>query len=222
MVFVLVVAALADLRLSSELVGLRVRAALHNDGPAAVDVTVGDQCAGPTPFRLVVDGKPRPFSAPARPCPQPRPKVRTLPPGGEYAILSDALDGRHHTVVAQFDGVAAPPLQVPTDLRVALTLAATATVRAGQPVDVEIVHINRSPEEVTLPLCGEDRLLVDGHEQPLEPPPGRPCTGGERSIRVRGAFVTRGQLRLPAGKHKLRARWRAAQSEDATVEVTPE
>jgi hypothetical protein len=221
MVFVLVVAALADLRLTSELVGLRVRAALHNDGPAAVEVTVGDQCAGPTPFRLLVDGKPRPFSAAARPCKQPRPKVRTLPPGGEYAILSDALDGRRHTVVAQFGDVAAPPLRVETELRVALTLAATATVRAGQPVDVEIVHINRSPEEVSLPLCGEDRLLIDGHEQPLQAAPGTSCAGGERTIRVRGAFVTRGQVRLAPGKHKLRARWRAVQSEDAAVEVLP-
>src|SRR5690348_16321747 len=96
MVFILVVGALADLRLTTELVGLRVRAALRNAGPAAVSLTVGDKCAGPTPFRLIVDGKPRPFAAAARPCAAPRPIVRTLAPGGEYAILSDALDGRHH------------------------------------------------------------------------------------------------------------------------------
>jgi hypothetical protein len=221
MVFILVVGALADLRLTTEMVGLRVRAALRNEGPAPVTLTVGDKCAGPTPFRLIVDGKPRPFAAAVRLCTAPRPIVRTLPPGGEYALLSDSLDGRHHLIEARFGDVAAPPLRVETSLRVGLTVAATAVVPEGKPVDVEIVHVNRSPEEVVLPVCGEDRLLVDGHELPLPPAPGERCDGQTRSIRVRGAFVTRGRLALAAGRHRLRARWRETQSNDVTVDVTP-
>lgn len=219
-VFVLL-AGLADLRLTTELVGLRVRAALHNDGAAPVTVTVGDKCAGPTPFQLRVDGRPRPFVAEARPCAEPRPVQRTLPAGGEYAILSDSLDGRRHRIEASFGDVIAPLLQVDTVVRVDLKVAASARVAAGRPVSVEIVHVNRSAEEVPLPVCGEDRLLIDGHEQPMAPPAGQVCDRAPRTLRVRGAFVTRGEVTLAPGEHKLRARWREVQSNDVEVHVEP-
>jgi hypothetical protein len=212
-------AAPADLRLFTEMEGLRVRAALRNVGPAPVTLTVGDRCAGPA-FALIVDGKRRPFVGPVRHCLRPQPQQRTLPPGGQYAILSDSLDGRHHTIVVQFGAVLSPPLVVPTLVRVDLRLAATAKVRAGQPVDVELAHVNRSPEEITVPACGEDRLLVDGHEQPLPPAPGVVCTPSPRVLKVRGAFVVRAQLSLPPGRHLLRARWRETQSNDVTVDVS--
>jgi hypothetical protein len=220
LVAVAAAAAPADLRLTSALEGLRVRAALRNVGPTPLTLTVGDRCAGPA-FLLVVDGKQRPFVGPTRRCVQPRPIQRTLAPGHEYSILSDALDGRRHTVVVLFGTVASPPLSVPTDVRVDIKLAATAAVRAGQPIDLEVAHINRSPEEIEVPGCGEDRLLVDGHEQPLPLTPGVPCATTARGLKVRGAFVVRGQFTLPPGRHLLRARWRDRQSNDVTVEVAP-
>lgn len=214
-------AAPPELRLTSELVGLRVRAALRNEGPAPVTLTVGDRCAGPA-FVLVVDGKQRPFAGPLGRCVRPEPVQRTLPPGGEYATLSDSLDGRRHVVVVQLGTLAAAPLVVPTVVRVDVELAASASVRAGQPVDVEVVHINRSGEAIEVPACGEDRLLVDGREQPLAPLDAEAgCLGQPRSIKVRGAFVTRGRLMLAPGRHRLRARWRDVQSDDVSVDVAP-
>ena len=219
-VFVLLVAALfADLRLTAELVGLRVRAALHNDGDAEVTVVVGDKCALAAPFTLVVDGKSRPFIGNDGPCRVAEPVKYTLPPGGSYAIMSDALDGRRHTVEARFEGIAAPRLHMQTELRVDVKLAGTAHVAVGKPVDLELTHVNRSPEETPLPTCGEDRLLVDGKE--IAWPATEACDPAPRSIRMRGAFVTRGRLALDAGTHTLRARWRTSQSNDVVVEVAP-
>jgi hypothetical protein len=212
----ILLAALADLRLTADLVGLRVQAKLKNAGAAPVAVKVGDRCAGPA-FRLVVDNQPRPFVATASVCEKPQPIVRTLPPGGEYAVLSDALDGRKHRVLVRLGELTSPPLEVPTIVRVDIKVAATARVRAGQPVDVEVTHVNRSPEAVTLPSCGEDRLLVDGHEQPL--PSIDPCVAAPRVLKIRGALVTRGRLTLPPGRHYVRARWRDAQSDDVVVDV---
>lgn len=212
----ILVAALADLRLSAELVGLRVQARLTNDGADAVQAVVGDSCGG-VAFKLIVDGKTRPFLAIVRSCSSPHLLARTVPAGGDYAILSDALDGRHHRVQVVLGDMTSPPLDVPTLVRVDLTLAATAHARAGQPIDVEIAHVNRSAEEVTVPSCGEDRLLVDGKEQSLPSP--EPCRAEPRILKVRGALITRGRLTLPPGRHYLRARWRETQSEDAIVDV---
>jgi len=212
-------AAPADLQLSLAMEGLRVRAALRNVGPEPVTVTVGDRCMGPA-FTLIVDGKARPFVGPVRRCVRPQPQQRTLPPGGSYAILSDSLDGRRHTVVVQLGTVVSPPLAVATSLRVDVKLAATAHARVGQPIELEVAHLNRSPEEVELPICGEDRLLIDGHEQSLPAAPGVTCSAERRSIKVRGAFVVKGRLTLPAGRHLLRARWRESQSNDVTVDVS--
>jgi hypothetical protein len=142
-----------------------------------------------------------------------------LAPGGEYATLSDSLDGRRHRLVVRFGDVESAPLEVATSVRVEVKLAATAKVRAGQAVDIEVAHVNRSPEAIEVPGCGDDRLVVDGHEQPLAPV--ETCRPEPRSIKVRGAFVTRGRLQLPPGRHTLRARWRDAQSADVTVEVAP-
>lgn len=219
-VFVLLVAALcADLRLTAELIGLRVRAALHNDSDAEVTVVVGDKCAVAAPFTLVVDGKSRPFVGNDGPCRQAEPVKRTIPAGGQYAILSDALDGRRHTVEARFNGIAAPLLHLETVLRIELRLAGTAHVKAGRPADLELSHVNHSPEEVPLPACGEDRLLVDGKEAAW--PASETCNPAPHSIKVRGAFVTRGRLQLEAGTHTLRGRWRDVQSNDVVVDVEP-
>jgi hypothetical protein len=219
-VFVLLVAALfADLRLTAELVGLRVRAALHNDGDSEVTVVVGDKCAVAAPFTLVVDGKTRPFIGSDGPCRQAEPVKRTIAAGGYYAILSDSLDGRRHTIEARYDGIAAPLLHVETALRVDLRLAGTAHVVTGKPVDLELTHVNRSPEEVPLPACGEDRLLVDGNEVPW--PATEACNPAPRSIKVRGAWVTRGRLVLGPGTHTVRGRWRQSQSNDVIVDVAP-
>ena len=73
---------------------------------------------------------------------------------------------------------------------------------------------------MTLPACGEDRLLVDGKESPL--PGAAGCGTAPLVLKVRGAFVTRGRLpSLPPGRHLLRARWRETQSPDVTVDVAP-
>ncbi len=214
-VFVLLVA-LLDLRLSAQLVGLRVQARLSNDGDEPVEVVVGDSCAGPL-FRLVVDGKPRPFVGTGKICSTPHLLSRTVPAHGDYAILSDALDGRHHRVQVTLGELGSNVVEVPTVVRVDVKLAATAKASAGQPIDVEVVHVNHSAEAVMVPPCGEDRLLVDGKEQPL----GGACVDATpRSVPVRGAFVTRGQVAgLAPGRHALRARWRDAQSDDVFVEV---
>ena len=212
----ILVAALADLRLSAELVGLRVQARLTNDGAEPVEAVVGDSCGG-VAFKLIVDGKTRPFVGIVRSCSSPHLLARTVAPGGEYAILSDALDGRHHRVQVQLGEQTSPPLDVPTVVRVDVALAATAHARPGQSIDLEVTHVNRSAEEVTLPTCGEDRLLVDGKEQLL--PAATPCRSEPRVVKLRGAFVTRGRLTLPPGRHYLRARWRDSQSEDAIVDV---
>jgi len=212
----ILVAAFLDLRLSADLVGLRVRAKLTNDGAAPVAVTVGDRCAGPA-FRMVVDNQARPFSAVTHACGRAQPIVRRLRPGGEYAILSDALDGRHHRVLVRFGDLTSPPLEVQTLQRVDLKLAATAQVRAGQAIDLEVTHVNRSPEDVTVPTCGEDRLLIDGKEQPMSPVDV--CRAQPRVLKLRGAFVTRGRLTLAPGRHYVRARWRDVQSDDVVVEV---
>lgn len=217
-VFLILVAQLLDLRLAASLEGLRIRATLHNDGPAPVEVRVGDRCAGPA-FQLVIDGVTRPFVVRWRKCAAPHPMTRTLAPDTDYSVLSDALDGRHHHVRVRFDDLSSPTIDVPTDLRVDLKLAATAHARAGEPIDVEVTHTNRSPEAVPLPICGEDRLLVDGKERPL--PLVEPCRPTTRMVPLRGAFVTRGRVRLPPGAHRMRARWRDAQSEDVIVEVAP-
>jgi hypothetical protein len=219
-VFVLLVAALiADLRLTAELIGLRVRATLHNDGDSEVTLIVGDKCAVAAPFTLVVDGKSRPFVGNDGPCRLAEPVKRTIAAGGQYAILSDSLDGRRHTVEARFNAQAAPLLRVETSLRVELRLAGTAHVAAGRPLDLELTHVNRSPEETPLPTCGEDRLLVDGSE--VAWPASEACNPAPQSIKVRGAFVTRGRLKLDAGTHLVRARWRDVQSNDVVVEVEP-
>lgn len=212
----LVLVALCDLRLSAELVGLRVQAHLANDADEPVEVIVGDSCAGPL-FKLVIDGKPRPFVGSGRSCSTPHLFSRTVPAHGEYAILSDALDGRHHRIQVRLGDLASQPLEVPTVVRVDLKLAAATRARAGQPLDVEIAHVNRSAEAVSLPPCGEDRLLVDGVERPL----GGACPDATaRLVPVRGAFVTRGRVDgFAAGRHVLRARWRDAQSEDVIVDV---
>jgi hypothetical protein len=214
----ILVAALADLRLSAELVGLRVRATLANDGDEPVQVVVGDSCGG-CAFKLIIDGKARPLVGIAPSCSSPHLLSRTLAPGGEYSILSDALDGRHHRLQVQLGDHSSPPLDVPTMVRVDLSLAVTAHGRPGQPIDVEVTHVNRSPEEVALPSCGEDRLLVDGKEQAMPPADGAGCRAEPRVIKVRGAFVTRGRLTLPAGRHYVRARWRDSQSDDSIVDV---
>jgi len=67
--------------------------------------------------------------------------------------------------------------------------------------------------------CGEDRLLVDGKEQPLAGLD--PCSGAPLVVKMRGAFVTRGRVTLPPGRHTVRARWHESQSDDAIVDVAP-
>jgi len=213
----LILVALCDLRLSADVVGLRVQAKLSNDADEPVEVLVGDSCAGPL-FKLVVDGKPRPFVGTGRACATPHLYSHTVPAHGEYAILSDALDGRHHRVQVRLGELVSPVLQMPTLVRVDVSLAATMHPRAGQPIDLELTHVNRSPEDVTVPSCGEDRLLVDGVESPL--PAVDACVPSSRMLMVRGAFVTRGRLPpLSPGRHTLRARWRDAQSDDVIVDV---
>ena len=215
----LILVALLDLHLTADVVGLRVQAKLANDADEPVVVVVGDSCAGPL-FKLVVDDKPRPFVGSGKACGAPHLYSRTVPAHGEYAILSDALDGRHHRIQVRFGALASPVIDVSTVLRVDVTLAATTHARAGQPIDLEVTHVNRSAEEVTVPPCGEDRLLVDGVESPL---PGAPaCAEPPLVVKVRGAFVTRGRLpSLAPGRHLLRARWRESQSPDVTVDVGP-
>ena len=215
----LILVALLDLRLTAGVVGLRVQARLANDGDEPVVLVVGDSCAGPL-FKLVIDGKARPFVGTGKACSTPHLLSREVAAHGEYAILSDALDGRHHVVQVRFGELQSPPLVVPTAVRVDVTLAATTHARAGQPIDLEIVHVNRSAEEITVPGCGEDRLLADDVESPL--PGAAACAGAPLVLKVRGAFVTRGRVpSLAPGRHKLRARWRDAQSNDVTVDVAP-
>ena len=73
-----------------------------------------------------------------------------------------------------------------------------------------------------MPSCGENRLLLDDVESPLQPPPGAPCAPVQKTLAVRGAFVTRGQLpSLAPGRHRMRARWRDSQSKDVTIDVGP-
>lgn len=215
----LIFLAFCDLQLTAGVVGLRIQAKLSNDADEPVEVLVGDSCAGPL-FKLVVDGQPRPFVGTGRGCATPHLYARTVPAHGDYAILSDALDGRHHRIQVTLGKLASQVLEVPTLVRVDLTIAATTHARAGQPIDVEVAHVNRSAEEITVPRCGEDRLLVDGHEIPL--PLVDACTAAAVALKVRGAFVTRGRLApLAPGRHTLRARWRDAQSEDVFVDVAP-
>jgi hypothetical protein len=104
-------------------------------------------------------------------------------------------------------------------VRVELKIAATKTVSAGKATDVELVHINRSAEDIAVAVCGEDRLLIDDHEGPM--PSLEPCHHEDRMIKVGGAFVTRARVTLPSGRHLLRGRWREWQSDDAIVEVAP-
>jgi hypothetical protein len=216
---ILILVALCDLRLTADVVGLRVQAKLSNDADEPLEVIVGDSCAGPL-FKLVIDGKPRPFVGSGRGCATPHLFARTVPAHGEYAILSDALDGRHHEIQVRLRDLASQVLHVPTLLRIDVKLAATARAARGQPVDVELVHVNRSAEEVSVPVCGEDRLLIDGKEQPLATI--GPCDAAPRALPIRGAFVTRGRVpALEPGRHTLRARWRETQSEDAIVDVAP-
>lgn len=215
----LILVALCDLHLTADVVGLRVQARLANDSDEPVVVVVGDTCAGPL-LKLVIDDKPRPFVGSGKSCGTPHLYSRTVPARGEYAILSDALDGRHHRIQVRFGALASPVIDVSTVLRVDVTLAATTHARAGQPIDLEIAHVNRSAEEVTVPPCGEDRLLVDGVESPL--PGASACAAPPLALEVRGAFVTRGRLpSLAPGRHRLRARWRESQSPDVTVDVAP-
>jgi hypothetical protein len=210
------VAVIAELHLSAALVGLRIEAKLTNDGDEPVSVIVGESCSGPR-FKLIVDGKPRPFVGIGHECATPHLIAHTIPARGEYAILSDALDGRHHGVMVRLDGLVSQPIEVPTLVRVDLALAATAHARPGQPIVVEVTHVNRSPEAISIPSCGEDRLLIDGKEQPL--PLAQPCRPEPRMLEVRGALVTRGLVTLPPGRHVVRARWRDAQSDDVIVDV---
>lgn len=215
----LILVALLDVRLTADLVGLRVQARLVNDADDPVVVVVGDSCAGPL-IDLIVDGKRRPFVGTGKACATPHLYSRTVPARGEYALLSDALDGRHHVVQVRFGTLVSPALEIPTALRVDLTLAATTHARAGQPIDLEVTHVNRSAEEIAVPGCGEDRLLVDGVESPL--PGAAGCAPGPHVLVVRGALVTRGRLpSLAPGRHLLRARWRESQSADVTVDVAP-
>ena len=215
----LIFVALLDLHLTADIVGLRVQARLANDADEPKVVVVGDSCAGPL-FKLVIDDKPRPFVGTGKACSTPHLYSRTVPARGEYAILSDALDGRHHRIQVRFGQLASPVIEVPTLVRVDVTLAATTHARAGQPIDLELTHVNRSAEDVTVPACGEDRLLVDGIESPLPEPAG--CATEPLVLKVRGAFVTRGRLpSLAPGRHLLRARWRETQSPDVTVDVAP-
>ncbi|HEY2743768.1 MAG TPA: hypothetical protein VGL86_04065 [Polyangia bacterium] len=218
-VFLILLAVMPDLRLTADIVGLRVQARLANDTDDPVSVVVGDTCAGPL-YKLIVDGKSRPFVGTGKSCSAPHLYSREVPAHGEYAILSDALDGRHHTISVRFGALVSPPIVVPTYVRVDLALAATAHARAGQPIDLEVTHVNRSAEEITVPSCGEDRLLIDGAEIPL--PLTAPCAPSPRVLELRGAFITRGRLPpLAPGRHLLRARWRDTQSADAIVEVAP-
>jgi hypothetical protein len=213
----LVLVALLDLRLSASIEGLRVRATLRNDGPAPVTVVLRDACAGPA-FRLVVDTVARPFATTGRRCPTAQPVRTTLAPGAVTSSLSDALDGRRHHLVVQLADLSTPPFIMPTAERVDLALHATAHARAGAPIDVEITHVNRSPEDIVIPACGDDRLLVDGKEEPLPAP--APCRPEPRTLGRNGALITRGLLRLEAGRHVVRARWRDQQSNDVIVEVS--
>src|SRR5262249_3709359 len=128
----LILVAFCDLRLSADVVGLRVQAKLANDADDPVEVIVGDSCAGPL-FKLIVDGKPRPFVGPGRGCATPHLYSRTVPAHGEYAILSDSLDGRHHFVQVRLGELVSQRLELPTLVRVELTVAATTHPRAGQP-----------------------------------------------------------------------------------------
>ena len=213
----LILVALCDLRLTAELVGLRVQARLRNDADEPVEVVVGDSCAGPL-FRLVIDGKPRPFVGSGR-------ELRDAAPlrahGARRTASTPSSPTRSTGGTTRSSAPAARwprrPVPVPTLLRVDLKLAATAHVARGQAVDLELVHVNRSAEEVWLPACGEDRLLVDGKEEPLATT--APCDRTPRAVPIRGAFVTRGRVSLAAGRHVLRGRWRQEQSEDAIVEV---
>jgi hypothetical protein len=212
----MLVVAFCDLKLAAEMVGLRVQAKLTNAGPTPVELIVGDTCAGPL-FRLTVDGQPRPFAGTGRPCKKPMPVVRTLPPGGDYTSLSDTLDGRKHRLVVSFGELTAGPIDVETVWHVDVKLAATAHVAAGQPIDLEVTHLNRSAEALTVKQCGEDRLLVDGKESPMEVVDN--CSAEPLVLKMRGAFVTRGRLTLPPGRHTLRARWHQTQSDDVIVDV---
>jgi hypothetical protein len=212
----LVIVALLDLRLSASLEGLRVRATLRNDGAAPVNVVVRDACAGSL-MRLVVDGVARPFATTGKRCTVAAPVTTTLAPGAELSSLSDALDGRMHHVVVQWQNESSPVLVVPTVQRFALVLHATTHARAQGPIDIEIIHVNRSPEDVVTPLCDEDRLLVDEREGPLPGP--RPCPHEARTVARNGAFITHGVLRLATGRHVVRARWRDQQSDDVIIDV---
>jgi hypothetical protein len=214
--FIFVAAAFCDLRLAAEMVGLRVQAKLINEGKQPVELLVGDKCSGPA-FRLTVDGQPRPFSGSGRPCRKPLPIVRTILAGSDYTTMSDALDGRKHRVVVSFGELTAGPIDLATVIHVDVKVAATAHVAAGQAVDVEVTHLNHSAEPIAVAACGEDRLLVDGKEQPLAGLD--PCGTDPLVLKMRGAFVTRGRVTLPPGRHTVRARWHETQSDDVIVDV---
>jgi hypothetical protein len=216
-VFLLIAAAVfSDLRLTADMMGLRVRARLLNAGSTPVEVTVGDKCSGPA-FWLVIDGERRHFSGTGRACAKPVPMVKTLGPGEDYVTLSDTLDGRRHRILLRFGDLTAPPIDIQTTLHVDVKLTAPGHAKPGQTLMLEVAHVNHSPEAVTFPSCGEDRLLVDGKEIPMAP--ADPCRPEPRILKERGAFITRGTLQLPAGRHFVRARWHETQSDDVIIDV---
>ena len=219
-VFLILLAAVADLRLSADLLGLRVRAHLgqrhrrRRHGRRRRQLRRAAAQAGhrrqAAPVRRhrqgLLDAAPLlARGARARRVRHPLRRARRAPPRHLGAL-------RH---------AASRPTSWCRPSCASTSRSPRRRTRApGSRSIVEVVHVNRSAEAISVPGCGEDRLLVDDEEIPM--PPAGPCSPTPRNLSVRGAFVTRGRLpSLSPGHHLLRARWRDVQSGDVTVDVAP-
>jgi hypothetical protein len=212
----LLIALVLDLRLTASSEGLRVRATLHNDSDSPAQVVLRDACAGPL-LTMLVDGNLQSFATTGHKCVARQPVTETLAPRGQASLLSDTLDGRLHHVVVKWNALSSEMVVVAALERIDLALTMAPRARAGEPIAFEIAHVNHSAGDVTIPACGEDRLLVDDDAGPL--PDAAPCPHEARTLARDGAVLTRGKIRLGKGKHVLRALWRDRRSEPVTVDV---
>jgi hypothetical protein len=212
----------------------------RNPGRTPLALSFGTTCGSGDVETVLLDGEPA-GPASVTMCAGPdEPVVRTLPPGGRLRSRVDvlpAIDGRRRLQV-RYRVTEAPPgvflgevVSAPIEVTVAppdppgpvVELRVPKRLRAGRPFPVTIRHVNRGTRGWILfnEACDgppRDFVVVDGEARPVPTRgPCRPAWKDRMTLEPGRHFDTRIELVLPAGLHRLQARYRVGEGYEAAV-----
>jgi hypothetical protein len=208
--------------------GRTVGARLSNAGKQPIDVLVGYTCGGPESFVAIVDGVERSFQTGTIVCSGNAMRIERLAAGGSTVVRTQTLvlDGAAHTLAVRYaprtavggklwhGAVTSARVAVPR-AELALSLRATPGPTGGA-VAVEITHLWQGATHLQffarwLGACAgpADTLIVDDLARGfVENACDGPAAGAAEPLGPGESFVNRGVVHLPAGLHRVRARYR--------------